>query len=212
MYRFKSNLLVGLLVVRTFKFLPEFLSRPPSGATLPPGEGIGEGRNFHLALLLTVRTGHPGRGVPTGSLSVLLRKWEHGTMLTVGRSAFGRPAGGVPFRAAAGQERPRGCDTRQADQAPPRRQARHGHLPYLPHRHRQPLRKYRQGDRDGQTERIRDAALRHLSARSAHRFPRGWCSAQRIQNPMIAGGNHTTIPSCHGTAIGGAMTDEECGR
>ena len=28
------------------------------------------------------------------------------------------------------------------------------------------------------------------------RFPRGWCSAQRIINPMIAGGNHTTIPSC----------------
>ena len=22
----------------------------------------------------------------------------------------------------------------------------------------------------------------------------GWCSAQRIQNPMIAGGNHTLIP------------------
>ena len=41
MYRFKSNLLVGLLVVRTFKFLPEFLFRPPSGATFPPGEGIG---------------------------------------------------------------------------------------------------------------------------------------------------------------------------
>ena len=28
-------------VVRTFKFLPEFLFRPPSGATFPPGEGIG---------------------------------------------------------------------------------------------------------------------------------------------------------------------------
>ena len=41
MYRLKSNLLVGLLVVRTFKFLPEFLFRPPSGATFPPGEGIG---------------------------------------------------------------------------------------------------------------------------------------------------------------------------
>ena len=41
MYRFKSNLLVGLLVVRTFKFLPEFLFRPPSGATFPPG-----GRNW----------------------------------------------------------------------------------------------------------------------------------------------------------------------
>ena len=47
---------------------------------------------------------------------------------------------------------------------------------------------------------------------SAHRFPRGWCSAQRIQNPMIAGGNHTTFPSCDGTAIGGAMTEEEFGR
>ena len=33
---------------------------------------------------------------------------------------------------------------------------------------------------------------------SAYGFPRGWCSAQRIQNPMIAGGNHTTIPSCQG--------------
>ena len=48
---------------------------------------------------------------------------------------------------------------------------------------------------------------------SAHRFPRGWCSAQRIQNPMIAGGNHTTIPSCHGVALKShPMTDEECGR
>ena len=48
---------------------------------------------------------------------------------------------------------------------------------------------------------------------SAHRFPRGWCSAQRIQNPMIAGGNHTTIPSCHGVALKSRpMTDEECGR
>ena len=44
-------------------------------------------------------------------------------------------------------------------------------------------------------------------------FPRGWCSAQRIQNPMIAGGNHTTIPSCHGVAPKSRpMTDEECGR
>ena len=46
-----------------------------------------------------------------------------------------------------------------------------------------------------------------------NRFPRGWCSAQRIQNPMIAGGNHTTIPSCHGVALKSRpMTDEECGR
>ena len=28
-------------VVLTVRFPPEFLSRPPSGATLPPGEGIG---------------------------------------------------------------------------------------------------------------------------------------------------------------------------
>ena len=28
-------------VVLTVRFQPEFLSRPPSGATLPPGEGIG---------------------------------------------------------------------------------------------------------------------------------------------------------------------------
>ena len=27
--------------MRTFKLLPEFLFRPPSGATFPPGEGIG---------------------------------------------------------------------------------------------------------------------------------------------------------------------------
>ena len=64
-------------------------------ATLPPGEGIGEGKNFHLALLLTVRTGHPGRGVPTGSLSVFLRQWKHGTMLTIYGGAWddrkGRP-------------------------------------------------------------------------------------------------------------------------
>ena len=28
---------------------------------------------------------------------------------------------------------------------------------------------------------------------SAHGFPRGWCSAQRIKIKMIAGGNHTII-------------------
>jgi hypothetical protein len=48
------------------------------------------------------------------------------------------------------------------------------------------------------------------SARKAS--PRGWRSAQRINNLMIAGGNHTLIPSCHGAAKGGAMTDEVCGR
>ena len=41
---------------------------------------------------------------------------------------------------------------------------------------------------DSQIARRRNAAQ--------NRFPRGWCSAQRIYNPMIAGGNHTTIPSC----------------
>ena len=33
-------------------------------------------------------------------------------------------------------------------------------------------------------------------ARERHRFPRGWCSAQRIKIQMIAGGNHTIIYSC----------------
>ena len=46
-----------------------------------------------------------------------------------------------------------------------------------------------------------------------NRFPRGWCSAQRIINPMIAGGNHTTIPSCRQSALRNRLvTEEECGR
>ena len=48
---------------------------------------------------------------------------------------------------------------------------------------------------------------------SAHRFPWGWCSAQRIINPMIAGGNHTAIPSSHQSALRNRLvTDEECGQ
>ena len=44
-------------------------------------------------------------------------------------------------------------------------------------------------------------------------FPRGWCSAQRIINPMIAGGNHTTIPSSHQSALRNRLvTEEERGR
>ena len=44
-------------------------------------------------------------------------------------------------------------------------------------------------------------------------LPRGWCSAQRIKNPMIAGGNHTTIPSCRQSALRNRLvTEEECGR
>ena len=42
------------MFVLTFGFLPEFLSRPPSGATLSPGEGIGAAAPFvilRLALL-----------------------------------------------------------------------------------------------------------------------------------------------------------------
>ena len=56
-------------------------------------------------------------------------------------------------------------------------------------------------------------SIKHLVRQHPKRFPRGWCSAQRIQNPMIAGGNHTTIPSCHGVALKSRpMTDEECGQ
>ena len=41
----------------------------------------------------------------------------------------------------------------------------------------------------------------------------GWCSAQQIQNPMIAGGNHTLIPSCRQSALRNRLvTEEECGR
>ena len=36
------------MLVLTYRFLPEFLSRPPSGATLPPGEGIGEGGPYGI--------------------------------------------------------------------------------------------------------------------------------------------------------------------
>ena len=41
----------------------------------------------------------------------------------------------------------------------------------------------------------------------------GWCSAQRIKNPLIAGGNHTTIPSCRQSVPRNRLvTEEECGR
>ena len=54
----------------------------------------------------------------------------------------------------------------------------------------------------GHGDRVRGRAQCVLSKKvkvTANPFPRGWCSAQRIQNPMIAGGNHTLIPSCQKT-------------
>ena len=57
------TLLEVCCVVLACRFPPEFLSRPPSGATLPPGEGI------------KGRSGHPGRGVPTGIFFVAVETW-----------------------------------------------------------------------------------------------------------------------------------------
>ena len=64
-----------------------------------------------------------------------------------------------------------------------------------------------------QTETHRCGGAFFLVREHPHRFPRGWCSAQRIYNPMIAGGNHTTIPSCRQSALRNRLvTEEECGR
>ena len=42
----------------------------------------------------------------------------------------------------------------------------------------------------------RERRPRRSGAQREIASPGEWCSAQRIINPMIAGGNHTTIPSC----------------
>ena len=43
---------------------PKGQEKPPWG--VPPGEGIGEGKNFHLLFLLSVRKRTPREGCPYG--------------------------------------------------------------------------------------------------------------------------------------------------
>ena len=51
------------------------------------------------------------------------------------------------------------------------------------------------------------------AAAGRKRFPRGWCSAQRIKILMIAGGNHSLIHSCQESALRNRfLTEEEFGQ